>query len=177
MLRALTDASVSVDVRAWGGWFGPHRISVVMPALNEAENLKEVLPRIPDWVDVVILVDGHSTDDTVAIAQECLPGIKVVCQRGRGKGDALREGFSAASGDLIVMLDADGSTDPAEIPLFVGALISGADFAKGTRFVQGGGSADLGPLRHFGNAIFTVMFRLLFVNRCTDLCYGYNAFW
>jgi glycosyltransferase involved in cell wall biosynthesis len=177
MLRTLTDASVSADVQTWEGWFGPHSISVVIPALNEAANLKEVLPRIPDWVDEVILVDGNSTDDTVAVARECLPRIKVVRQAGRGKGDALREGFGAVSGDVIVMLDADGSTDPAEIPLFVGALLAGADFAKGTRFVQGGGSADLGMLRRLGNAAFTIMFRLLFGNRCSDLCYGYNAFW
>jgi glycosyltransferase involved in cell wall biosynthesis len=177
MVQTITDARVSVDVGHWRGWFGPHRISVVIPALNEAENLKQVLPRIPDWIDEVILVDGHSTDDTIAVALECLPGVKVVCQKGQGKGEALREGFTAASGDVIVMMDADGSTDPTEIPLFVGALVSGADFAKGTRFVQGGGSSDLGPLRRLGNLVFTVMFRVLFRNRCTDLCYGYNAFW
>jgi len=177
MLQTVTDATVSVDVAGWRGWFGPHRISVVIPTLNEAENLKLVLPRIPDWVDEVILVDGHSTDDTIAVALENLPSIKIVSQKGRGKGEALRQGFSAASGDVIVMLDADGSTDPTEIPLFVGALVSGADFVKGTRFVQGGGSADLGLVRRLGNLGFTLMFRVLFRSRCTDLCYGYNAFW
>jgi glycosyltransferase involved in cell wall biosynthesis len=177
VVRTIIDGRPSLEVRPRPGWFGPHRISVVIPALNEAANLKEVLPRVPDWVHEVILVDGHSTDGTVAVARECLPTIKVVRQSRRGKGDALREGFSAASGDIIVMLDADGSTDPAEIPRFVGALVSGADFAKGTRFVQGGGSADLDPLRRLGNAVFTAMFRLMFRNRCSDLCYGYNAFW
>jgi glycosyltransferase involved in cell wall biosynthesis len=152
-------------------------VSIVMPALNEAENLKHVLPRIPDWVDEVILVDGRSTDDTITVARQTRPGIKIVHQEGRGKGNALREGFAAATGDVIVMLDADGSTDPTEIPFFVGALMAGADFAKGTRFSQGGGSADISFLRWLGNRAFTVLYRLLFRNRCTDLCYGYNAFW
>src|SRR5437868_14684742 len=105
-------------------------VSVVIPTLNEAENLPHVLPRIPDWVDEVLLVDGHSTDRTVEVARELRPDIRIMMQEGRGKGAALRTGFTAASGDLIVMLDADGSTDPAEIPAFVGALLAGADLAK-----------------------------------------------
>src|SRR5205807_4120024 len=109
--------AVPLKSLGWG-----QRVSVVIPALNEAENLKLVLLRIPSWVDEVILVDGRSTDATVAVAQRAWPGIKVIHQEGRGKGNALREGFAAATGEMIVMLDADGSTDPAEIPFFVGAL-------------------------------------------------------
>src|SRR5437588_8182347 len=59
------------------------------------------------------------------------------------KGDALRAGFAACTGDIIVMLDADGSADPKEIPCFVAALIAGRDFAKGSRFIRGGGSRDI----------------------------------
>src|SRR5438309_2825321 len=151
-------------------------VSVVIPAMNEALNLAHVLPHIPQWVTEVILIDGQSTDATVARARELRPDVIVVQQRSHGKGGALREGFAAATGDLIVMLDADGSTDPGEIPFFIGALLAGADFAKGTRFAQGGGSSDISPLRRLGNLAFTIMFRLLFRNRCTDLCYGYNAF-
>jgi hypothetical protein len=153
-----------------------NRVSVVIPALNEADNLEHVLPRIPAWVHEVLLVDGGSTDETVAVACQLYPGVRILRQNGRGKGDALRQGFNAVTGDLIVMLDADGSTDPGEIPFFVGALMAGADFAKGTRYAQGGGSADSSPLHDFGNRTFTLMYRILFRNRCTDLCYGYNAF-
>ncbi len=154
-----------------------YRVSVIIPALNEAENLSQVLPRIPAWIHEVILVDGHSTDDTIAVARALHPAIRVVQQEGRGKGAALRSGFAAATGEIIVMLDADGSTDPAEIPAFVGALLAGADFAKGSRFLQGGGTADMPMFRRFGNGLFVLIVRLLFGGRYSDLCYGYNAFW
>jgi len=152
-------------------------ISVIVPAMNEAANLPHVLPRIPTDVLEVILVDGESTDDTVAVARAVLPSIRIVKQNGRGKGAALRTGFAAARGDIIVMLDADGSTAPEEIPAFVRALTDGADFAKGSRFLAGGGTADMQLYRKLGNATFVAMVRLLFGGRYTDLCYGYNAFW
>ncbi len=75
------------------------------------------------------------------------------------------------------MLDADGSTDPGEIPSFVGALLAGADFAKGSRFAEGGGTADMSHLRRFGNWGFTTLVKVLFGGNYSDLCYGYNAFW
>jgi glycosyltransferase involved in cell wall biosynthesis len=153
------------------------RVSVVVPAMNEAENLPHVLPRIPAWVEEVILVDGHSTDNTVEVARELLPDIRVVEQTGKGKGAALRSGFQAASGDIIVMIDADGSTDPAEIPAYVGSLLAGADYAKGSRYLQGGGSEDISLFRSLGNSGLLFVTRMLFGFRYTDLCYGYNAFW
>jgi glycosyltransferase involved in cell wall biosynthesis len=125
----------------------------------------------------VILVDGRSTDDTVAVAQRLRPDIRIVAQGGRGKGDALRCGFAAATGDMIVMLDADGSMDPKEIPHYIGALLSGADFAKGTRFIQGGHTHDMSFIRYCGNLGLTWLVRLLFGGKYSDLCYGYNAFW
>jgi len=154
-----------------------HRVSVVIPALNEAENLRHVLPRLPDLVDEIILVDGNSSDGTVDVARELRPDVVAVTQRGRGKGAALRTGFEVATGDIIVMLDADGSTDPAEIPAFVAALLGGADFAKGSRFLPGGGTEDMPLYRKLGNWGFVLSVRLLFGGSYTDLCYGYNAFW
>ncbi len=152
-------------------------VSIVVPALNEAENLPHVLPKIPAWVHEVLLVDGHSTDDTVKVALALRPNIRIISQEGRGKGEALRSGFKAATGDIIVTLDADGSTDPNEIPAFVGTLLAGADFAKGSRFLQGAGTADMPGYRKFGNWVFVTLVRLFFGGEYSDLCYGYNAFW
>jgi glycosyltransferase involved in cell wall biosynthesis len=153
------------------------KISVVIPTLNEEKNLAHVLPKIQEWVDEIVVVDGYSTDQTIHVARELCPTVRVVMQEGRGKGSALRTGFAAATGDIIVMLDADGSTDPSEIPLYVGALLAGADFAKGSRFLQGGGTEDMPIHRKLGNLAFVWMVRALFGGKYTDLCYGYNAFW
>ena len=151
-------------------------VSVIIPAKNEARNLPAVLGALPAGLHEVILVDGNSTDATVAVARSCRPGIIVVQQSRKGKGNALACGFAAATGDFLVMLDADGSTDPEEIPRFVAALEQGADFAKGSRFMPGAGSSDISRLRQAGNFWLSTIVNLLYGTRYTDLCYGYNAF-
>jgi glycosyltransferase involved in cell wall biosynthesis len=151
-------------------------VSVIVPALNEGPNLPHVAARMPE-VDEIILVDGGSVDDTVKVATRLWPGVRIVQQTRRGKGNALACGFAAATGDIIVMIDADGSTDPAEIPLFVQALRDGADFAKGSRFLAAGGSSDITRTRRLGNKGLNAFVNMLFRTRYSDLCYGYNAFW
>ncbi|HEX5713227.1 MAG TPA: glycosyltransferase [Solirubrobacterales bacterium] len=153
------------------------KISVVVPAMNEGKNIGQVLERLPEGLHEVILVDGNSKDDTVEAARRAYPEIRVTTQSGRGKGDAFRTGFAAVTGNLIVMLDADGSADPAEIPAFVAALEAGADFAKGSRYLDGGGSADITWTRKLGNTCLSGTANLLHGTHFTDLCYGYNAFW
>lgn len=153
------------------------RVSVVIPALNEADNLPFILPPVAEVAWEVILVDGRSTDGTSLVAQRVLPNIKIVRQSGKGKGNALRHGLEAASGDIVVLMDADGSTDPYEIPRFVDALVAGADMAKGSRFMSAGGSDDITRLRRFGNQMLNGMVNQLFQTPFTDLCYGYIAFW
>ena len=122
-------------------------------------------------------MDGHSTDGTADVARALYPDVRIVTQTRRGKGNALACGFEASTGDIIVMLDADGSANPGEIARFVDALRSGADFAKGSRFLPGGGSADITYLRRAGNWFFSALVNTLFGTRYSDLCYGYNAFW
>ncbi len=154
------------------------RISVVIPALNEARNLPYLFARLPAVLHEVILVDGRSEDDTIAVARALRPGIRIVKQTRRGKGNALACGFAAATGDIIAMVDADGSADPGEIPAFVKALLNGADFAKGTRFGhEKAGSADLTRLRSLGNRALSFLVNVIYNTRYSDLCYGYNAFW
>ena len=152
-------------------------VSVVIPAKDEARNLPGVLQELPPDVHEVILVDGASVDGTVQAAQQIRPDIVTIAQTRKGKGNALACGFAACTGDVIVMLDADGSADPAEIPAFVAALVDGADFAKGSRFLPGGGSSDLSPLRRAGNAVLAFVMNRLHHTSFTDLCYGYNACW
>ena len=153
------------------------RISVVVPTLNEARNLPYVFSRLPADVHEVIVVDGHSVDDTIAVARQLRPDVRVVQQTRRGKGNALACGFEAATGDVIAMVDADGSADPGEIPRFVHALLSGADFAKGTRFAAGGGSSDITRLRRLGNRLLGAVVNLSYGTHYSDLCYGFNVFW
>lgn len=153
------------------------KVSVVIPALNEARNLPYVLTRLPGDLHEVILVDGHSLDSTIEVAREVRRDIRVLTQTRRGKGNALACGFAAATGDIIAMIDADGSADPAEIPQFVQALVDGADFAKGSRFLKGGGSDDITRLRTSGNRALTWLFNTCYQRRYSDLCYGFNLFW
>jgi glycosyltransferase involved in cell wall biosynthesis len=152
-------------------------VSVVIPALNEERNLPYVFGRLPSGLSEVILVDGGSVDRTVETARELYPKVIVVDQTRTGKGNALACGFAVCTGDIVVMIDADGSTDPAEIPRFLGALTAGAEFAKGSRFRRGGGSHDITRLRLLGNYFLCGIVNVLFHTHFSDLCYGYNAFW
>ncbi|WP_433717438.1 glycosyltransferase family 2 protein [Actinoplanes sp. CA-051413] len=149
----------------------------MIPTLNEERNLPHVFAKLPDGIDEVIVVDGGSRDRTVAVARELRPDVVIVQQTRTGKGNALACGFAACTGDIIVMIDADGSTDPAEIPSFVAELVAGADFVKGSRFDKGGHSHDITKLRKLGNDGLNLVVNVLFKTRFTDLCYGYNAFW
>jgi glycosyltransferase involved in cell wall biosynthesis len=166
-----------VNVPIFFGFNRHPTVSVVIPCLNEAKNLPHVLPKIPKWIDEIIIVDGRSADDSVAVAKQLCPDAIIVMESRKGKGVALRAGFERATSDIIIMLDADGSTDPCEIPVYVGALLSGCDFAKGSRFIQGGGTSDMETHRRLGNFGLTMLVRFLFGCGYSDLCYGYNAFW
>jgi glycosyltransferase involved in cell wall biosynthesis len=151
-------------------------VSLVIPAKNEARNLPWVLERMPDCVDEVLIIDGDSSDVTVAMATYCRPGVRMVRQLKPGKGWALRAGFEAARGSVIVMLDADGSMSPEEIPRFLWFLENGYDFVKGSRFMAGGGSLDITPLRRAGNWALLRLVAAKYHTTLTDLCYGFCAF-
>lgn len=152
-------------------------VSVVIPTLNEARNLPYAMWRLPACVTEVIVVDGRSSDDTVEAARRMRHDVRIVMEPAKGKGAALKRGFAEATGDIIVMLDADGSADGSEIERFVDVLVAGADFAKGSRFLPCGGSLDLTFVRSLGNRALTGLVNLVCQTRFTDLCYGYNAFW
>jgi glycosyltransferase involved in cell wall biosynthesis len=173
-VREPGDAAAAPESFAETPW---PKVSVIIPTLNEARNLPYVFSKLPPALHEVIIVDGHSVDDTVAIARRLRLDVRIVTQSRSGKGNALACGFAAATGDIIAMVDADGSADPGEIPAFVQALMGGADYAKGSRFVAGGGSSDITRLRKAGNWVLSGLVNVLCGTRYSDLCYGYNVFW
>jgi len=148
-------------------------VTVMIPTLNESGNLPYVLNTIPDWVDEILIVDGRSQDDTLRIAQDLRPDVRVIRVARSGKGAAMKFGFEAAKGDFIIALDADGSMDGAMIGAFRDAFVSGAEYVKGTRFGPGGGSADITRIRRVGDWGICLLIRLLFGAKYTDATYGY----
>jgi glycosyltransferase involved in cell wall biosynthesis len=152
-------------------------VGIAIPAKNEEKNLGEILCRLNTiGYNKILVIDGLSCDGTIKVAAE--NGAKIVLQNGCGKGQAIRQVLSNdyLSSDALVMMDADGSMSPEEIPRFVQALHDGADVVKGSRFVAGGGSFDITATRRFGNAIMTSCVNILCGTNYTDLCYGFVAF-
>ncbi len=155
-----------------------YTISIIIPTLNEMKNLPHVLPMIPHLPETkeLPLVDGLSTDDTIKVAQELVPEIKVIMLTEKGKGAALKYAWKHATGDILVTLDADGSIDPREIPKLIEPLLQGYHLSKGSRFLPGGGTIDMPLHRRIGNWVFTTMVNILFGTKYTDLVYGFHAF-
>jgi glycosyltransferase involved in cell wall biosynthesis len=154
----------------------PATVTLVVPALNEERNIRWVLERVPSCVTEIVLVDGFSSDRTVAVARETRPDIVVTTQRGRGKGAALRTGFETATGDYIVAIDADGSMEPGEIEYYVTALSQGYDVVKGSRHLRASGSLDLTMVRRLGNNALVGAVNMMWGCTFSDLCYGYFGF-
>ena len=150
-------------------------VSVIIPTLNEAANLAFVINTIPSWVNEIVIVDGRSTDDSIRVAKVLRPDAKIVHETRRGKGAALRAGLAAASGDIRIIMDGDGSMDGADLLAFRDALVSGADYVKGSRFCSGGGSADITQLRRFGDWGICLLIRALFGAKYTDGTYGFKG--
>ncbi len=150
-------------------------VTIVIPTLNEEKNLIHVLPDIPPEAEVIV-VDGHSADRTVDVARQLRPGVRIIGQRGKGKGDAMRLGFGQAERDIIVTFDADGSFDVAEISRFVDPLRRGFDLVKGSRRLNGGGTADMPLIRQLGNWGLTFAANRVCGARISDLAYGFHAF-
>jgi glycosyltransferase involved in cell wall biosynthesis len=151
-------------------------VTVLICALNEEGNLPFVLPKIPGWINEILLVDGHSSDNTTTVAKQLRPEIKILFQPNKGKGDALKYGIQQASSDIIVTLDADGSTNPEDLPRFLSPLLNGYNFAKGTRLAHGR-PPNMARHRWIGNKILAITSNILIGTKYTDICSGYNAFW
>ena len=163
------------------GYFKPveplsMKVGIAIPAFNEEKNIGEVLWQLSKiGYGNVLVIDGLSKDGTLKVAEE--NGAKIVLQDGRGKGQAIRQVLSNdyLDSDALVLMDADGSMSADEVPRFVDALSKGADVAKGSRFISGGGTYDMTATRHFGNTLMTSAVNFFFRSKYTDLCYGFVA--
>jgi len=152
-------------------------VTVVIPALNEAKNIASVIRELKHLgFSDILVIDGNSQDETARIAKEL--GVNLMFQNGHGKGTALRQVFSygGLKGNVVVMMDADGSMNPKELFSFVDALGPHVDLVKGSRFMCGGYSQDMTFARRVGNLLFVALTNLLMRTNYTDLCYGYAAF-
>jgi glycosyltransferase involved in cell wall biosynthesis len=153
-------------------------VAVIIPTLNEEKGVGSTLRKLIDVLGspVLLLIDGNSMDGTVKIAKDC--GAEVIFQNGRGKGAALRQAlnYEGLDGDIIIIIDADGSMDPKEVPMFIEAMELGADVVKGSRFLPNGYSEDMDLIRKVGNKIMLLLVNFIWSTNYTDLCYGFMAF-
>lgn len=159
------------------GRYEGHTITAVIPARNEAKNLSEVIQGVAPFVDETILLDGHSTDGSRELAESL--GVRVVLDNRKGKGEAVRLGIAEAKGDIIVLIDADCSHDPKDIPAFLEPIIAGkADMVIGSRMT--GGSHELhGDINRFirltGSLIILLAINYRWNVRLTDVQNGFRA--
>jgi 2-polyprenyl-3-methyl-5-hydroxy-6-metoxy-1,4-benzoquinol methylase len=160
-------------------------VTVVVPCRNERGNIENAVRRLPDFAPdmEVIYVEGHSHDGTF---EECervrgaYPGrdIKVMRQDGKGKGDAVRKGFGAARGEVVMILDADLTVAPEDLPKFYQALVTGrGEFINGTRMVYPKAGEAMRFLNNIANRAFAIIFSYLLNQRFTDTLCGTKVLW
>lgn len=160
-------------------------VSVVVPARNEAGSLGELLDRVPRLGSEteLIIIEGHSKDNTWEVIQglpDVFPGgrIRKMRQTGKGKGNAVREAFAAASGDIVTILDADLTMPPEDLPKYVEALSSGkADFANGVRLVYPMDQQAMRFANLCANKAFSLVFSWLLGQPVKDTLCGTKAMW
>jgi len=152
-------------------------ITVVVPTRDEEGLVGEIVDSVRPYADEVLVIDGHSSDRTREIAAQ--HNARVILDRGKGKGDALRLAFDEAKGDIVVFIDADGSHDPKDIPAMVAPIIAGnADMVVGSR--GKGGSDELHGtfeqlIRYVGSQLIMLAINYRWNVRLTDSQNGFRA--
>lgn len=152
-------------------------VSVIVCARNEAGGIQEIVRSVSPYCSEVLVVDGHSTDDTIRLAEDA--GARVVKDRGKGKGDAYKVGIAEATKDIVVFIDADGSHEPADIPLLVRPIADGeAQLVIASRH-RGGSDEWEGDLdtwlRAIGSGFLSVVINARWRSRLTDVLNGLRA--
>lgn len=150
------------------------KVSVIIPALNEVGSIGQVLNDIPkDAVDEVLVADGGSKDGTVELVTKL--GYRIVTQDKKGYGAAIMSGINRAKGDVVVVLNADGSQNPKDIPLLLNKMRDGYDMVLASRYLPGAGSEDDTILHYIGNKIFTFLCNILYGLKVSDVLYFFFA--
>ena len=160
-------------------------VTIVVPCRNERGNIENAVRRLPHFAPdmEIIFVEGHSRDGTLAECERVRTlyadrDIKVMQQDGKGKGDAVRKGFAAARGDVLMILDADLTVPPESLPKFYDVLVSGrGEFINGTRLVYPMAGAAMRPLNNVANRAFAIIFSYLLNQRFTDTLCGTKVLW
>ncbi|RKX44277.1 MAG: glycosyltransferase family 2 protein [Thermotogae bacterium] len=149
------------------------RISVIIPAYNEAKRIGKVLSKIPEFVDEVIVVDDGSEDNTSEVAKN--HGAEVIrIEENQGKGAAMREGIKKVSGDIVIFMDADGQHNPEEIEKLVSPILKGeADFVIGSRLIKTQGKRPL--IRKISNFLSTSLIKIKLGIDVKDTQSGFRA--
>ena len=150
------------------------KVSLVIPTLEEAGCIEQVLSQVPkNCADEILIVDAYSKDGTADIVRKL--GYNVVMQEGRGFGDAFSLGVSKATGDIIILMDGDGSHNPADIPKLVEKIKEGYDYVMASRYCKGSRSYDDTMVRHLGNKSFTFLISFFHRMKITDSLYLFTA--
>jgi|SRR6185369_1861929 len=152
-------------------------ITIIIPTLNEEETIAYIIERCKPFGDEILVVDGHSTDRTTAIAADL--NVTVLTDNGKGKGAAIRLALTVASGDIVVFIDADGSHDPRDIPCLIEPIVNGdADHVTGSR-ILGGSSELFGGFDEFmrlaGSSFITECINWRFKTKLSDSQNGFRA--
>lgn len=153
------------------------KVTVVIPTKNEGPMIQEVIEGVRPYADEILVVDGHSTDDTRKLALEL--GARVELDGGRGKGDAIRTAIEKAKGDVLVFIDADGSHEPSDIPKLLAPILRDeADLVIGSRG-RGGSDEAYGTIEDFirntGGHVILLCINYRFGVRLTDAENGFRA--
>jgi len=159
-------------------------VSVVVAARNEAGNIQQIFERVPEMGSgtELVFVEGHSQDDTFQVIQDTmqnsLRNVKLLKQPGKGKGDAVRAGFQAASGDVLMILDADLTVPPEDLPRFYDALVKNhGEFINGVRLIYPMEEEAMRFLNNLGNKFFSVAFSWLLGQSIKDTLCGTKVLW
>lgn len=150
------------------------KASVIVITLNEVESIASVLQDIPQTeVQEIVVIDGHSTDGTPDLVRGL--GYQVITQDGKGYGNAFLTGIKHAKGDVLILMDGDGSQNPKDIPLLLEKIAEGYDVVLGSRYLPTSGSEDDTAIRHFGNKFFTWLTNFLHNMKISDSLFLFTA--